>query len=74
MTSPTTFPSEAGGSGVNAPILFEIPQGAPPARCRGCLQPIYWIITKAGKRMPVDPDGTSHFATCPKAASFRRNP
>ena len=57
---------------MSAPVLFAFPQGTPPARCRGCLQPIYWIITKTGKRMPVDPDGTSHFATCPKAKEFRK--
>jgi hypothetical protein len=56
------------------------------AACSGCGQAIYWIKTEAGKNMPVDtsrcvvvtPEGKtvsghiSHFATCPKAAGFRR--
>ena len=56
---------------MNKPLLFEIPEGTDPSRCSGCKALIYWIKTDAGKNMPVDPDGTSHFATCPKASSFR---
>ena len=40
--------------------------------CKGCGTKIYWIITKNKKPMPVDPDGEPHFATCPKAADFRK--
>lgn len=39
--------------------------------CRGCRQLVLWVITKAGKKMPVNHDGTSHFSTCPRASSFR---
>jgi len=53
--------------------------------CRGCGIYIEWIKTKAGKNMPVDPAGVTiitkdgevkkgfipHWATCPKASSFR---
>lgn len=53
-------------------VLFEIPKGTPPASCRGCKASVYWIVTKAGKRMPVDADGTCHFATCPMAGKFRK--
>jgi hypothetical protein len=53
------------------PITFEIPASANPTECRGCKALIYWIKPKE-KAMPVNPDGTSHFATCPKAAEFRR--
>jgi hypothetical protein len=42
--------------------------------CRGCGQLIAWWTTTAGKRSPHDLDGTSHFATCPEAAQFRRKP
>lgn len=56
------------------------------AECGSCRAPINWIVTKAGKRMPVDPrrlnvttaEGvtvsgfTSHFATCPRAHEHRR--
>lgn len=31
-----------------------------------------FVLTKNGKRMPTDPDGTSHFATCPQARRFRQ--
>ncbi len=56
---------------MNKTITFEIPDGAEPSQCRGCKSLIYWIKTTMGRNMPVDPDGTSHFATCPKADSFR---
>lgn len=53
-------------------VKFEIPEGTPLVKCRGCGAPIYWIVTKNDKRMPVDRDGTSHFATCPGANEFRK--
>lgn len=52
-------------------IKFDIPEGTDPSRCKGCRALIYWIKTAAGKNMPVDKDGTSHFATCPVANNFR---
>jgi hypothetical protein len=54
-------------------ITFEIPEGTQPSKCRGCGAEVYWIITAAGKRMPADPDGQSHFATCPEASRFRKD-
>jgi hypothetical protein len=54
------------------PLTFDIPPGAPVSSCSGCNADILWIVTRAGKRMPVNGDGTSHFATCPKAALFRK--
>jgi len=53
-------------------VKFEIPPSASPTECRGCKALIYWIKTAAGKPMPVNADGISHFATCEKAAEFRR--
>ncbi len=53
-------------------VLFEIPAGTTPSACRGCGADVYWIITKTGKRMPVNGDGTSHFSSCPMAGAFRR--
>jgi len=41
-------------------------------KCRSCGAPIEWVKTDAGKWMPVDPDGTSHFATCPDAEKWRK--
>lgn len=42
------------------------------ARCRGCDAEIAFTETKNGKLMPVDADGTSHFATCPESARFKK--
>ena len=53
-------------------IRFEIPPGTPTVTCKGCGEYIKWIKTRNGKNMPVNADGTSHFATCPKASDFRR--
>jgi hypothetical protein len=41
-------------------------------RCRSCGQRVAWCITLKGKKAPLDADGTSHFATCPDAGSWRR--
>lgn len=54
-----------------APIRFDIPHDAAPKSCLGCGARVYFIETTRGRRMPVDPDGTSHFATCKGAAKFR---
>lgn len=42
------------------------------SKCRSCGAPIEWVLTESGKRMPVDPDGTSHFVTCPEASKWRK--
>lgn len=42
------------------------------ARCRACRAEISFAPTSTGKLMPVDADGTSHFATCPQADRFRK--
>ena len=41
-------------------------------KCRGCPALVYWWETVNGKPSPHDRDGTSHFATCPAQASFRK--
>jgi len=55
-------------------IRFPIPPSTPPNRCSSpyCGKTIYWIVTRTGRNMPVDPDGISHFATCIAANAFRR--
>lgn len=58
---------------VMADIRFEIPKGTGASKCRGCEEFIYWVKTRAGKNMPVNADGTSHFATCKKADQFRKD-
>lgn len=54
------------------PTRFEIPPQTRPANCSSCRAQIFWIVTKAKKRMPVNGDGTSHFATCPNADLHRK--
>ena len=54
------------------PLRFPIPPGAPERPCRSCGAPMIWTVTAAGKRMPLNPDGTSHFASCPNAAEHRK--
>lgn len=43
-----------------------------PARCRSCDARVLWLESKNGKRSPFDPDGISHFATCPQADRWRK--
>lgn len=51
---------------------YPIPDGYRATPCKGCGEEIYWIKTKTGNNMPLNPDGSSHFASCPKADTFRR--
>lgn len=43
-----------------------------PARCQACGAEIRFVKTAAGKMMPVNPDGKSHFATCSDPQRFRK--
>ncbi len=54
---------------------FTVPAGYKPMTidsCRACGQSILWCYTRHGRYSPHDQDGTSHFATCPHASSYRR--
>lgn len=54
---------------------FTVPPGYRPVtidRCRACGQSILWCYTRNDRYSPHDHDGTSHFATCPRADSYRR--
>lgn len=43
-------------------------------RCRSCRAPIQWCRHHVSARSaPFDPDGTSHFATCPDAPKWRHD-
>jgi hypothetical protein len=45
-----------------------------PGKCSGCGASIYWMKhAQTGKAAPYDPEGSSHFATCPQAARFKRS-
>lgn len=57
-------------AGWHRPVAWEI---TAVSRCRGCGQLIAWARTASGRSAPLDRDGTSHFATCPDAARFRRS-
>lgn len=52
-----------------------VPDGYQPdgvGACSTCHQHVLWVHTRTGKRAPLDPDGISHFATCPQADQHRR--
>jgi hypothetical protein len=65
---------------VNPSKTIQVELKGTDGKCRSCGAPIWWIVTDAGKYMPVDPnpDGDvtqpllSHFATCPAATQHRR--
>jgi hypothetical protein len=42
-------------------------------RCRGirCSGELAWYWTPKGRRLPFNPDGSPHWATCVDAAQFR---
>jgi len=62
---------------------FEIPPDAEESRCRSCGAPIVWIVTTAGRRMPLDLASVeeregkryaeSHFVACPQRREWRRS-
>ena len=47
-------------------------RGVEPGKCRSCREEVWWVWSKRGKRSPLNADGTSHFATCPDAARWRK--
>jgi hypothetical protein len=54
---------------------WQVPEGYVPGQpgfCRGCSVLVLWARTPRGKSTPLDQDGRPHWATCPKAAEFRR--
>ena len=51
--------------------VFKVDTDLPPSKCKSCGAEVWWIRTFSGKNMPVDRDGTSHFATCPHADRWR---
>lgn len=55
-----------------APLTFPIPVGTPEKACRSCGGRMFWIVTASGRKMPLNPDGTSHFASCPDADAHRK--
>lgn len=50
----------------------EPPESEAPRECRSCGAPVLWVETAKGKHAPLNPDGTSHFSTCPQAVAWRK--
>lgn len=59
--------------GLREAIIFPIPVSADVARCASCKAEVRWIYTAKGKRMPADPNGISHFLSCPGASTHRKH-
>ena len=62
---------------VPAFVGWTIPEGWTPdniGHCRSCGAEVLWCLTAARRKAPINADGTSHFATCPQADSWRRKP
>jgi len=53
-------------------MKYTIPKGTVPSRCKACKKMIFYVRTKQGKWMPLNPDGEPHWASCPKAKEFKR--
>ena len=61
---------------MSEPQGWVVPPGYQPdnvGRCRSCQAPILWALTPAGKKAPLNPDGTNHFGTCPSADQWRKS-
>jgi hypothetical protein len=54
-------------------VKFLVPAGTPPVPCKGagCDARIHWVKMPSGKNMPVDADGTPHWATCVDSKEFK---
>ncbi len=66
------------------PTWYEIPAGTRAAECRACSEPMFFVETARGSRVPVSCDvdgafppsdreggrGVSHFATCTEPDRF----
>jgi hypothetical protein len=61
-------------------VTFQIPDDAQSATCKACKAVICWVKSKNDRPMPLVETGrdllgrvgTSHFADCPAAPSFRK--
>ncbi|WP_168130385.1 hypothetical protein [Synechococcus sp. PCC 7502] len=54
-------------------MQYHIPSGAQGGFCKRCKARIFWIETKNKNWMPVEPDGTPHWARCVSPNFFRRS-
>lgn len=66
-----TAPLEALAAGPVGPIVPAGWVADNEAKCRSCGGPVTWATNeKSNARASFDPDGTSHFATCPDANAW----
>jgi len=68
----TTYPVRSGETWQCPPWAIAPSAAIDTRQCRSCGARIAWLRTTAGKLAPVNPDGTSHFATCPQSDSWRK--
>lgn len=52
--------------------VYPVALTEPLKSCRSCNASIYWTQTDAGKTVPVDVNGQSHFLTCPNATEHSK--
>lgn len=52
--------------------VYDVPLSEPLKRCRSCGAGIYFTLTDAGKKVPVDVNQTSHFLSCPNASKHSK--
>lgn len=81
--APDAAPPAKGTAAPRAEVRYRAVLDAQQSACRSCGAAIVWIVTTAGRRMPLskaswrpdDQGGTylSHFADCPNAADHRRH-
>ena len=77
MTTPYVHVGPGRVSFAGGVIAFDLPEGVSwaeggrPTHCRSCGAPMLFVRSeKTGKPIPLNPDGTSHFRTCPQAKSW----
>ncbi len=58
--------------GLKEAMIFPIDPSDPQSQCESCRSPIHWVTTPKGRKMPTDPNGVSHFVTCPGASAHRK--
>ena len=64
-------PSPEPSPDARSPKRYYIHDGEKPRLCRGCGATIFWATTPRDKKMPVNPDGTSHWETCAERGLFK---
>ncbi len=59
-------------AGLKEALIFPIQPGDREAQCMSCQTRVFWVTTNTGRKMPADPNGISHFCSCPGASAHRR--